>query len=91
MEQSIKKTLIGFYFRNKREKTPGVDKMKKQESSSSIPSSKKHQAPQLPTIEKTVFFLPGVDVKVLLIISLIFKKEIYVYLIYVYLIFLFLL
>ncbi|XP_053399583.1 bridge-like lipid transfer protein family member 1 isoform X2 [Mercenaria mercenaria] len=52
--------------RNKREKTPvtGLEKLRKQESASSIPSSKNYQAPQLPTIEKTVFFLPGVDVKV---------------------------
>jgi hypothetical protein len=59
------------FFRNKREKTPvsGIDKFRKQESVSSIPSSKKNQAPQLPTIEKTVFFLPGVDVKVLFILK----------------------
>ncbi|XP_052791422.1 bridge-like lipid transfer protein family member 1 isoform X3 [Mya arenaria] len=54
--------------RNKRDKTPtpGTDPpmLKKQESTSAIPSSKKHQAPQQPVIETTVFFLPGVDVKV---------------------------
>jgi len=38
--------------------------LKKHESAPSLPSSKKHQAPQLPVVMETTFFLPGVDVKV---------------------------
>lgn len=39
-------------------------KMRAHESATQIPSSKKHQAPQLPVVMETTFFLPGVDVKV---------------------------
>lgn len=52
--------------RLKREKTPSTTddlKFKKQESAVIIPGVKKFQAPPLPVTENTVFFLPGVDVK----------------------------